>query len=85
MVNILTLPTNMVRINMNLLAEDSSDVIPLLSPTVLKAEMHSKQISRNPFPESKKLINRIETEITRIDKTIIAKALLTETCGISLL
>lgn len=75
----------MVRTKKNLLAEVNSAVIPLLNPTVLKADIHSKQISRKFLSESKIAIQPIEKDITSIERSIIANALLTETSGISLL
>jgi hypothetical protein len=71
-VSILTLPINMVRVRTNLLAELKSAVIPLLSPTVAYADMHSKEIFKSPLSESKNEISRIDIEITKIESRMIA-------------
>ena len=77
MVSVLTRPRNIVKIKINLLAKLSSAVIPLLSPTVLYADTHSKVIFNKFLSGSKNEILRIAIEITIIDRTINAKALLT--------
>jgi hypothetical protein len=84
-VNILTLPINIVKIRINLLSLLKSEVIPLLRPTVLYAEIHSKEIFNNPRFESNKEIRKIEIKITIKERTIIAKALFTVVPEISLL
>ena len=66
-----------MKINTNLLAKLSPEVIPLLSPTVLYAETHSKEISNKLLSGSKNEMLKIAIEITKIERTINAKALFT--------
>ena len=65
-------------IKTNLLGLLSVAVIPLLKPTVPKAETHSKLMFNNPFSISNKLMENIEIESTKTDRVIMANALLTE-------
>lgn len=69
-------PKNIVKIKTNLLAELKSAVIPLLSPTVLYAETHSKVIFNKFLSESKNEIQRIAIEMANIERTMSAKAFL---------
>lgn len=73
----LTRPKNIVIIKVNLLAKPSFEVIPLLRPTVLYADTHSKEISNKLLPGSKNEMLKIATEITKIERIINANALLT--------
>lgn len=47
-VKIVILPTNIIKISVNLLTNDNDVVIPVDNPTVPNAEMISKIISLNP-------------------------------------
>ena len=76
-VSVLTRPINIVKIKINLLAKLRSAVIPLLSPTVLYADTHSKEMFNKFLSGSNNEILRIDIEITNTERTIIAKALLT--------
>lgn len=85
MESILTLPINIINIITNLLAALKFAVIPILKPTVLYAEKHSKAMLFKSFSLSKIDIARIAEPITNNDNEITAKARLTEMSEISLL
>ncbi len=76
--NMLTLPINMVKIKTILLGSLRLAVIPRLKPTVPKAETHSKTIFNNPLSLSNKLIKKTDKKMTNIESTIVANALLTD-------
>ena len=84
-VNMVTLPVNIVKISISLLAGWRLLVIPKLKPVVLYAEKHSKVIFRSEISGLNKAMVNVEIPTTMNDKVIIAKALLMEVSGISLL
>jgi hypothetical protein len=65
-------------INTNLLILESCAVMPNESPTVLNAEKTSKAILIRPLSLSLNEILNMPTPINNNDKTIMAKALLTD-------
>ena len=73
----LTRPKNMVKTNTILLALDSCAVMPLLRPTVLYADTHSKAILSKLAVGSKIEMLSIAIAITKIERIINAKDLLT--------
>ena len=85
MESMLTLPINIIRIMTNLLAELKLAVIPILKPTVLYAEKHSKAMLFRSFSLSKIDMAIMPMPITNNDNEITAKARLTEMSEISLL
>src|SRR5688500_2607980 len=82
-VNMLTRPTNMVKIITSLLGKLKFAVNPTLSPTVLYAEKHSKAMLNKSFSLSKDAMLKVAPPITTNDKEMIANALRTEMSAIS--
>ena len=84
-VNIPTRPTNMVTIRIILLVELKDGVMPNESPQVVYADTDSKSRDIMSWLGSEKF-NKIKlNEMVKIDKRIMAKALLTDSEAIFLL
>ena len=84
-VRVPTLPKNIVKTKTHLLSGVKVGVKLLLKPTVPNAEKHSKAIAKVFSPFSKAETSNIDTPIASNDRTIVAKALRTESSAISLL
>lgn len=84
-VSTLTLPINIMAMSTNLLASLRLPVMPMLNPTVLYAEKHSKAMLIKSFLLSKIVSKTMPDPITMRDREMVAKARLTEISAISLL
>ncbi len=83
--NMLTLPTNIMAMIINLLPGFKLPVMPKLKPTVPYAEKHSNPMFSNPNSGSKIVMAIIPKPITINESEMVANALFTETSAISLL